>query len=136
MSKLCYTWLPMASLYKTYLQREEYIYKKSTFQGFYKSILYLSPEVNLTDPDPLSFPLPSLTVQSLLKCSSKMLRLGNRFTVPVLNTMCNYSHLHIIKKFWFFSFSSSFICYLKNSILCSHKVAWISHTRNKDLKYF
>lgn len=32
----------MASLYKTYLQREEYIYKKSTFQGFYKSILSLS----------------------------------------------------------------------------------------------
>lgn len=40
----------MASLYKTYLQREEYIYKKSTFQGFYKSILYLSPEVN-HDPE-------------------------------------------------------------------------------------
>lgn len=26
---------PMASIYKTYLQREGYIYKKSTFQGFY-----------------------------------------------------------------------------------------------------
>lgn len=43
----------MASLYKTYLQGEEYIYKKSTFQGFYKSILYLSPELTLTDPVPL-----------------------------------------------------------------------------------
>lgn len=30
-----------------------YIYKKSTFQGFYKSILYLSPELTLTDPHPL-----------------------------------------------------------------------------------
>lgn len=126
----------MASLYKTYLQREEYIYKKSTFQGFYKSILYLSPELTLTDPVPLSFPLPSLTVQSLLKCSSKMLRLGNRFTVPVLKTMCNYSHLHTMKEFWFFSFSSSLICCLKNSILCSRKVAWISHTRTRDLKFF
>ena len=56
----------MASLYKTYLQCEEFIYKKPRFQGFYKSILYLSPEVNLTDPDPLSCPLPSLMVQSLL----------------------------------------------------------------------
>lgn len=42
----------MASLYKTYLQCEEYIYKKSTFQGFYKSILYLSPELT-HKPHPL-----------------------------------------------------------------------------------
>lgn len=117
MSKLCYTWLPMASLYKTYLQREEYIYKKSTFQGFYKSIC-ISPLNWLSQTlSPLSFSLPSLTVQSLLNCSSKMLRLGNRFIAPVLNTMCNYSHLHTIKEFWFFSFSSSLICCLKNSIL-------------------
>lgn len=123
MSKLCYTWLPMASLYKTYLQCEEYIYKKSTLQGFYKSSLYLSPELTLTDPTPLSFPLPSLTVQSLLKCRSIMLKLGNSFIVPVLKTMCNYSHLQTMKEFWFFNFSSSLICCLKNSILCSRKVA-------------
>lgn len=80
----------MASLYKTYLQREEYIYKKSTFQGFYKSILYLSPELTLTDPIPLSFPLPSLTVQSLLKCSSKMLRLGNK-----IYSSCTQNHVQL-----------------------------------------
>lgn len=120
MSKLWYTWLPMASLYKTYLQREEYIYKKSTFQGFYKSSLYSSPEWLPSCPlSHVTFSLlPNSTVQSLLKCSSKMLRLGNQFTVPVLKTHVQlFTNFHTMKEFWFFSFSSSLICCLKNSIL-------------------
>lgn len=112
-----------------------YIYKKSTFQGFYKSILYLSPELTLTDPVPLSFHLPSLTVHGLLKCSSKCYDWATDLQF-LYEIMCNYSHLQTMKEFWFFSFSSSLICCLKKSILCSRKVAWISHTRTNDLKFF
>lgn len=67
----------------------------------------------------------------------KSVKTGHQF-----NSSCTQNHVqlfttfHTMKEFWFFSFSSSLICCLKNSILCSRKVAWISHTRTKDLKFF
>lgn len=62
----------MASLYKTYLQREEYIYKKSTFQGFYKSSLYLSPWI-----DSLLSPSPFISFAQLNGPKSTQMQLKN-----------------------------------------------------------
>lgn len=46
------------------------------------------------------------------------------------------SHPQTIKEFWFLSFSSSLLCCLRNKTLCSRSVAWISHTRTSERRFF
>lgn len=66
----------MASLYKTYLQREEYIYKKSTFQGFYKSPCIFPPNDFLPFPFPMLFCIAQLNGPKSTQMQLKKVKTG------------------------------------------------------------
>lgn len=85
----------MASLYKTYLQREEYIYKKSTFQGFYKSSLYLSPEFDpLLSPSPCQLFSAQLNGPKSTQMQLKSVKTGQQF-----NSSCTQNHVQLFTTF-------------------------------------
>lgn len=132
---------PMASIYKTYLQREGYIYKYNLhFEGFTNPCMcppWLPSLQARFSPELSIFPTHRSKVYSYAaQKKKKSVKAGLALLYCSKSTCKIKLNLHTMKEFWFLSFSSSLICCLKNSILCSRKVAWISHTRTKDLKFF